>query len=166
MHFWTLRKTFLKLSHVKYHNPSKEPVKKNIMVWCDKNCTLWWNSLRHLERKKCILYNYKIPFEWLNIVVEVEWFGIVFILGKQMHNISLKEQWAVLCITKYLKTCFSVKYFQLLRGWIFLYDNHPHHITVRTRKGLKAKKIRVLEWPSRFPIENLKKKSIRGTPKT
>ena len=40
------------------------------------------------------------------------------------------------------------------RGWVFQHDNDPEHTAKATKKWLKKKHIKVMEWPSQSPDLN------------
>ncbi|KAK3506568.1 hypothetical protein QTP70_009910 [Hemibagrus guttatus] len=49
----------------------------------------------------------------------------------------------------------SARALKMGRGWVFQHDNDPKHTAKATKEWLKKKHIKVLEWPSLNPIENL-----------
>ena len=47
-----------------------------------------------------------------------------------------------------------VRALKMGRGWVFQHDNDPKHTAKATKKWLKTKHIKVLEWPSQSPDLN------------
>ncbi len=96
-------------------------------------------------RKRNAASDPRTPSPPSNMEVETLCFGGVFLLRGQDNCTASKGRWTEPCTARALK---------MGRGWVFQHDNDPKHTAKATKKWLKKKHIKVLEWPSQYPNLN------------
>ncbi len=107
------------------------------------------NSTRRVWRRRNAAQHHPPPS---NMEVETLCSGGVFLLRRQYNCTASKGRWTGPCSIR-------ARALKMGRGWVFQHDNVPKHTAKPTKKWLKKKHIKVLEWPSQspdlHPIENL-----------
>ncbi len=126
----------LKKAHVqarlKFANDSEENWVK--VLWSDETKIELFgiNSTRRVWRRRNAAYDPK------NTIPTVK-HG-----GGQDHCTASKGRWMGPCTVR-------ARALKMGRGWVFQHDNDPKHTAKATKKWLKKKHIKVLEWPSQSP---------------
>ncbi len=78
--------------------------------------------------------------------VETSCFGAVFLLRVQDDFTTFRGKWTGPCTVKsWTRT--SARTLKMGHGWVFQHDSDPKHTAKATKKWLKKKHIKVMEWP-------------------
>ncbi len=133
----------------------------------------WWKCCHQMRPKSSSLASTQLtvfggggmlpmtprtPSQPSNMEVETLCFGGIFLLRGHDNCTTSKRRWMGPCTVR-ARALKPARTLKIVRRWVFQHDNDPKHTTKATKKWLKKKQIKVLEWPSQSPdlnpIENL-----------
>ncbi len=132
----------------------------HVVRW-DQNITFWYKlHTPCLEEEGWVQSHKHHPnreaWGWkhhaLGVLFPAKWIG-------RLHRIEERMDGAMHCEILPNNLLPSVRALKMDRGWVFQHDNDPKHTARATKKWLRKKHFKVLEWPSQSPdlnpIENL-----------